>query len=147
MSIGHGLRFDALSGIDQQHSTLTRSQTTGNFVRKIHVAGGIDQVESIVTPVLSFIDHRHGVAFNRDPSLALQVHRVEKLGFHITHFYGARHLEDTVRQSCLSVIDMGNDAEIASMVEISHEWQKRAKITAYRKSSTLFLENKLYLCE
>ena len=111
------------------------------------MTGGIDQVESIVTPVLSFIDHRHGVAFNRDPSLALQVHRVEKLGFHITHFYGARHLEDTVRQSCLSVIDMGNDAEIASMVEISHEWQKRAKITAYRKSSTLFLENKLYLCE
>ena len=87
------------------------------------------------------------MAFNRDPSLALQVHRVEKLGFHITHFYSARHLKDTVRQSCLSVIDMGNDAEIASMVEISHEWQKRAKITAYRKSSTLFLENKLYLCE
>ena len=121
MSIGHGLRFDALSGIDQQQSTLTRSHTTGNFVRKIHVPRGIDQVESIVIPVFSFIDHRHGVAFNRDPSLTLQVHGVEKLGFHITHFYSARHFEDTVRQSCLSVIDVGNNAEIASMVEISHE--------------------------
>ena len=45
------------------------------------------------------------------------------------------------------MIDMGDDAEITSMLEISHEWQKRAKITGYRKSSTLFLENKLYLCE
>jgi hypothetical protein len=45
------------------------------------------------------------------------------------------------------MIDVGNDAEISSMLEISHEWQRRAKITGYGKSSTLFLENKLYLWE
>jgi hypothetical protein len=87
------------------------------------------------------------VTFDSNPSLALQIHGVEELSFHVTHLDGARHLENAIRQSCLSVIDVGDDAEISGMVEISHEWQERAKINAHGKSSTLFLENKLYLCQ
>jgi hypothetical protein len=82
------------------------------------------------------------VTLNSDAPLSLKIHGIEELRFHITHFDGTRHFENTVGQSRLTVVDVGDDAEIAGMVEISHKLQERAKITHLGKSSTLFLEKK-----
>ena len=104
---------------------------------RFHIVSTVGSLPRCVElSVVVFVERRIGVAeFDGNTPLPL-------LGMGV-----GPHAREGLRQRRLSVIDVGDDAEIASMVEISHEWQKRAKITGYGKSSTLFLENKLYLCE
>ena len=82
--------------------------------------GRIDQIESVVLPVLSLVNHRYRVALNRDATLTLQIHRVEQLVLHFAHLDGAGQFKDAVRQRRLAVVDVRDDAEVAGMVQIGH---------------------------
>lgn len=55
-------------------------------------------------------------ASDSDSLLALQVHAVQKLGFHIAALHGAGQLQQPVGQSRFAMVDMGDDTEIADMV-------------------------------
>jgi len=55
------------------------------------------------------------VHFDRDPALALEVHRVEHLVFHLTHRHRPRELEQPVGKRRLAVVDMGDDAEVSDV--------------------------------
>ena len=46
-SVGDGLRFDALAGIDDEQRAFAGGQRAGNFVGKIDVAGSVDQIEPV----------------------------------------------------------------------------------------------------
>jgi hypothetical protein len=59
--------------------------------------------------------------FDRDPSLAFDIHRIEILGSHFPRVNRATELEQAVRQGGLAMVDMGDDAEIADAVERGHE--------------------------
>jgi hypothetical protein len=48
-----------------------------------------------------------------DASLPLQIHGVEELVLFFSMGNGPGRFEQSIRQSCLTVIDMGNDAEVA----------------------------------
>ena len=50
---------------------------------------------------------------DRDPTLALEIHRVELLVFEIARFNRSRDFEQTVGKRRLPVIDMRDDAEVA----------------------------------
>ena len=75
--------------------------------------GRIDEIEFVALPVVGEVVERDGVHFNRNAAFAFEVHRVEQLLFHLALRDRSRHLEQTVGQRRLTVIDVGDDTEIA----------------------------------
>ncbi len=73
----------------------------------------VDQIQDVGLAVVGFIGQPDGVRLDRDPALALEVHRVEHLRFHLALLERAGHLEKPIRQRGLAVVDMGDDGEIA----------------------------------
>ena len=137
--ISQRLRLDPLAGIHHQYRAFAGLQATRYFVAKIHVAGGVDQVEVVgaglgrgIIAMASFrcwpalclrtgrvcilrtilILHPHRSELDGNPLLALQIHAIEQLLLHIPLSNGARQLHHTVGQGTLAVVDMGDDAEI-----------------------------------
>ena len=55
-----------------------------------------------------------------DPALALKIHGIQHLGFHFTISQAATHLDKTVSQGRLAVVNVGDDGEIADMTQITH---------------------------
>ncbi len=55
---------------------------------------------------------------DRDPALALEVHRIEQLILPFAVLNRARALQQTIRKRGLAVIDMRDDAEIARQLEV-----------------------------
>ena len=85
------------------------------------MAGGVDKVELVFLAVVGLIAHTHGLAFDRDAALALDVHRVEELGLHIALGDGARHLEDAVGKRRFPMVDMGDNGEVPDMRGVGHD--------------------------
>ena len=84
---------------------------------KVHVAGGIDQVEHVGLAFV-FVVHRHGGGLDGYPSLALEVHIVEELIDLMTLRNGAGQLKHTVCQGALAVVDVRYDREISYVLRI-----------------------------
>ena len=120
--VGQRLRLHALRRVHHQQRALACRQRAGYLVGKIHMAGGIDQVERIGFAVLRLVVHMHGLALDGNAALTLQLHRVEHLLHHLALFKHARLFQQPVRQRGFAVVDMGNDAEIANFV---HAFQSR----------------------
>ena len=59
------------------------------------------------------VQQRYCVRFNGDAALALQVHIIQQLIFHVAQRHAVRLLQNAVRQCAFSVVDVSNDAEIA----------------------------------
>ena len=74
---------------------------------------GVDEVEHIVFAVLLIV-HLDGVTFDGDASFFFEVHIVEHLSGR--HFDGLSAFEQSVGQGTFTVVDVGNDAEIANVV-------------------------------
>ncbi len=157
VSIGERLRLDALRGVHHEHGALARGQRARDLVVEVHVAGRVDQVEDVVPPVFRVVQQRDGVGLDGDAALALQVHVVEDLVFHLAQRHGVRQLQDAVGQRALAVVDMGDDAEIADVFawdfqsrftsaglfreagrELSIFWRRAARRLAARQNGAAF---------
>ena len=66
--------------------------------------------------VARLVEDAHRLGLDRDPALALEVHRVEDLLAHLPRIDGVRDLEDAVGQRRLAVVDVGDDREVAQAV-------------------------------
>ena len=64
-------------------------------------------------PSSALIIQPHGVRFDGDAALALQVHGVEHLRHHFALGERAGDFQQTVRQRRFAVIDMRDDGEIS----------------------------------
>ncbi len=106
------LRFHALRRIHHQQCAFAGLQAAGNLIRKIDVPRRIDQVQLIHLPVVGAIVEANGVGFDGDAALAFEIHRVEDLLHHFPLGEGACHLEQTVGQGGLAVVDVRDDREI-----------------------------------
>ena len=62
---------------------LARGEAARHLVREVDVAGGVDQVQVVGLAVRGRVGDPHGLSLDRDPALALEVHRVEHLGPHL----------------------------------------------------------------
>ena len=113
ISIGQRLRFDALRGVHHQQRAFAGLQAARNFVGEIHVAGRVDQIQLIQIAVVGLVIQAHGVRFDGDAALALQVHGVEHLLHHLALRERAGDFEQTVGQRRFAVIDVRDDREIA----------------------------------
>ena len=80
------------------------------------MAGGVDQVQVVGLPVRGPVLDPHRLGLDRDPALALELHRVEHLGPHFLRVDGAGELEDPVGERRLAVVDVGDDREVADVV-------------------------------
>ncbi len=102
------LRLDPLRGVDDQHGPLARLERPGDLVGEVHVPGGVDQVE-----LMSLPGDTYGLRLDRDPALALEIHGIEQLLAHVPVGNRVRELENTVGESRLPVVDVGDDREVA----------------------------------
>jgi hypothetical protein len=73
------------------------------------VAGGVDQVQVVGLAVGGLVFDPHGLGLDRDPSLALEIHRIEDLLAHLTRGYRPGHLQDSVGKRRLAVVDVSDD--------------------------------------
>ncbi len=110
--VGERLRLDALRGVDEQQRAFARRQRAGHLVREVDVPGRVDEVQDIRLPVPGDVAEAHGMRLDGDPALALEVHGVEHLRFHLARLQRSRHLQEAIREGRLPVVDVGDDGEI-----------------------------------
>ena len=113
IGVGEGLRFDALGGVDNEERALARGQRARDFIAEVDVAGRVDQIELVGVAVAGLVHHAHGMGFDGDAALPLEVHVVEDLGLHLATGNRARQLEQAVAERGLAVIDVRNNREVA----------------------------------
>ena len=116
IGVGQGLRLDPLAGIHHQHRALAGGQGAADLVAEVHMARGVDQVEFIVFAVAGAVGEGHGAGLDGDAALALQIHVVQQLLFHLALVHRVGLFQNAVGQGGLAVVDVGDDAEIANVI-------------------------------
>jgi len=111
VQVGQRLRLDALRRVDEQHRALACGQRARHLIREIHVAGGVDHAERVLG-ALEGPRHAHGLRFDGDATLLLDVHAVEEAVTHLALRNDAAQLQDAVGHRGLAVVDVRDDAEI-----------------------------------
>ena len=122
VGVGDGLRLDPLGRVDDQQRPLAGGEAARDLVGEVDVAGRVDQVQVVGLPVGGPVLDPHRLGLDRDPALALEVHRVEHLGTHFLRVDGAGDLEDPVGERRLAVVDVGDDREVADLVHRRAEY-------------------------
>mgnify|MGYP001826853300 CR=1 FL=1 len=77
------------------------------------MAGRVDEVQLVSFPVASLVIERYALRLDRDAAFPLEVHGVEYLLRHFAIGKAAAHVDETVSQGRLAVINMGDDGEVA----------------------------------
>ena len=113
VDVGQGLGLDPLGGVDDQDRALAGLQRAADLVREVDVARRVDQVQAVGLAVLRHVVEADGAGLDRDPLLALEVHRVEDLAGHQPGLDRVGRLEQAIGQGRLAVIDVGDDREVA----------------------------------
>ena len=63
------------------------------------MAGGVDKIEGVGLTVLRFVVKAHGLRFDGDAALALDIHRIEHLAGHFALLQATAHFDHAIRQS------------------------------------------------
>ena len=117
VDVGEGLRFHALGRVDHEERPLACGQAAGDLVGEVDVAGGVHQVQFVDLAVLRLVAQADGLRLDGDAALALQVHAVEDLVGHLAVAERAGDLDQPVGQGGLPVVDVGDDREVADVVD------------------------------
>ncbi len=117
IDIGEGLRLDALGGIDDQQRALDGGHRARDFIGEVDMAGRVDEIEDVVFAVLRLVVQPDGLRLDGDAALALDIHRIEHLLLHLALLEPASGLDQAVGQRRFAVVDMGDDGEIADVIE------------------------------
>ena len=113
VAVGHGLGFHALGGIHHKQGAFAGRQRTADLVGKVDVAGRVDQVHCVHLAVASLVTQSGRLCLDRNPALALEVHRVEDLRLHFAVGKAAAELDKAIRQRRLAVVDVRDDRKVA----------------------------------
>ncbi len=118
IDVGERLRLDALAGVDDQQRALAGRQRAVHLVGEVDVTGRVHQVEDVILAVLGAVVQAHGLRLDGDAALALDVHRVEHLllARHFARVEPAGELDQPVGERRFSMVDMGDDGEIANIL-------------------------------
>ena len=116
IGVGQRLGFHTLAGVHHQHGAFTGGQAAADFVTKVHMARGIDQIQLISFAVFCVIIQGNGTGLNGNAALPFQIHVVQQLIFHQTLVHGVGFLQDAIGQGGFAVVNVSNDAEISDVV-------------------------------
>ena len=106
-----------LCRIYDQQSPFTGSNGTGYFVGKVNVSGSINQIEQKFFTFVKIL-HLYRVTLDGDPALPFQIHVVQHLSLHVAGIDRRGHLQQTVGQRTLSMVNMGYDAKIPGVIHV-----------------------------
>ena len=119
VDVGEGLRFDALARVHHQQRALAGREAAVDLVGEVDVPGRVDQVENVVLAVMGVVVQPHRLGLDGDAALALDIHGIEHLlaARHLALREAAGDLDQPVRKGRLAMVDMGNDREVADVVD------------------------------
>ena len=118
--VGHRLRLDALGGVDHEHGAFACGQAAADLIGEVDMTRRVDEVELVGFAIISDVVHANGLAFDGDAAFTLDVHAVKQLGLHVAMSHGAGHLQDAIGERGLTMVDMGDDAEVSDMRWVGH---------------------------
>ena len=113
VAVREGLRLDALRRIDDEHDALACRERARHLVAEVDVPRRVDEVQHVVAPLDPDV-----LGLDRDAPLALEVHGVEVLLAHLSRIDRTGQLQDAIRERGLSVVDVGDDAEVPDAVQL-----------------------------
>jgi len=116
VGVGHGLGFDALGGVDDQHRPVAGGEAPRDFVGKIHVARRVDQVEDVFFARFRPEQQSGRLGLDRDPPFPFEVHGVQDLLLELPGRKGAREFDAPVGQGGFPVVHVGDDRKIADIL-------------------------------
>ena len=123
------LRLRPIVRVDDEENAVDHFHDALDFAAEVGVAGGIDDVDAVAVPMESGVLGANGDAF-----LALEIHRVHHplLDF-LVGAEGARLAEQLVDERRLSVIDVGDDGDVADFIhDVDASWVAEAEGRACR---------------
>ncbi len=116
VQVGEGLGLDPLGGIDEKEDPFARGEGPGNFVRKVNVAGRVDEVQLEFLTMCARIGQAYGLAFDRDAPLPLYVHVVEDLIPELAVIHEVGVLDEPIGEGRFPVVDVGDNAEVSYLL-------------------------------
>ena len=117
IDVGERLRLDPLARVDHQERALAGGERARHLIGEVDVAGRVHQVEDVGLAVLGAVFEPDGLGLDGDAALALDVHRIEHLLDHLALGHGPGLLDEPVGERRLAVVDMGDDGEVADVVD------------------------------
>jgi hypothetical protein len=76
--------------------------------------GSIDKIESVID-TLKRVVHGDRMRLDGNAFFTLQIHRIQQLILHLALFDRLGHFQQPIGQSCFSVVDVRNNAEIPNV--------------------------------
>ena len=113
VDIAQSLGLNPLGRVHHKYRPVTGGERSGDFIIKIHMARGIDQVEDIFLPASAVVNNPYGLRLDCDASLPFYIHIVKDLVLHLPAGKQTCLFDDPVRQRRLPVVNMRDNAEIA----------------------------------
>jgi hypothetical protein len=83
---------------------------------EVDVSGSIDEIELDSLPL-----HAYWSQLDCDATLSLEIHLIEGLRLELALLEGTRDLHESIGERRLSVVDMGDNTEIAYSSRFGHE--------------------------
>ena len=77
IGVGQRLGLHALGAVHHQQCALAGGQGAADFVVKVHMARGVDQVQRVGLAVLCLVEKMYGAGFDGDTALPFQVHVIQ----------------------------------------------------------------------
>jgi hypothetical protein len=102
--------------IDDQQRPFAGGERARYLIREIDMPGSIDQVQIVARPVARDVLQRRGLGLDGDAPLALEVHGVQDLSFHLAIGQPAAALDEAVGERRLAMVDVGDNREIADVL-------------------------------
>jgi hypothetical protein len=93
---------------------ISRSCSTARY-SEIDVAGRVDQVKLVKLAISGRVLHPHRFSFDGDALFTFEVHRIQHLRHHVALRERAGTLEQPIGQGGLTVVDVGDDDEVADV--------------------------------
>ena len=135
IDVGERLRLDALRRIDNEQRALARCETPRHLIGEIDVPRRVDEVQLVDFAILAAVVQAHSLRLDRDAALALQIHVVEHLRFHLTLGQGARALDQAIGERRLAMVDMRDDREVANVFVLHQKFLSLRGLTHQAKPS------------
>ena len=121
IGVGQRLGLHALGGVHHQHRALAGGQGAGHLVVEVHMARSVNEVQGVNLAVLGLVKQMDGPGLDGDAPLALQVHVVQQLVFHLPLRHGVAFLQQAVRQRGFAVVNVSDDGEITDVGLVEHK--------------------------
>ena len=84
------------------------------------MARGVDEVQNIVLPIVRPVIEPDGARLDGNAALALEVHGIQDLVFHLALVDRVALLEKPIGQRRLAVVDVRDDGEISDLGKVGH---------------------------